>query len=159
MDFVFDETPDHKFFHDIQLIEVETQQVFNDKLSFIYLEMPKFDKTEEELKTHFDKWMFLLKNLPRLQKVSPKLQERIFMKVLDVATVAKFNPEEKRKYQDSLKHYRDLKNVTDTAIEEGKEVGREEKAVEIALKMKKSGFDAETISGFTELSIEEIENL
>jgi hypothetical protein len=25
--------------------------------------------------------------------------------------------------------------------------------------MKKSGFDAETISGFTELSIEEIENL
>jgi hypothetical protein len=113
--------------------------------------MPKFDKTEEELKTHFDKWMFLLKNLPRLQKVSPKLQERIFMKVLDVATVAKFNPEEKRKYQDSLKHYRDLKNVVDTAVIENK--------IEIAKNLLNEGMNIEFVAKITKLNREEIEKL
>lgn len=54
-----------------------------------------------------------------------------------------------------LKSYRDLKNVVDTAIEEAK---LEEKK-EIATKMKNSGFDIETIKGFTGLSKEEIENL
>jgi hypothetical protein len=113
--------------------------------------MPKFDKTEEELQTHFDKWMYLLKNLPRLQKVSPKLQERIFMKVLDAATIAKYNPEEKRKYQDSLKHYRDWKNVVDTAVEE--------KAIEIAKDLLKEGLSVDFVAKITKLNLEEVEKL
>ena len=32
--------------------------IFYDKLTFIYLEMPKFNKTEDELLTMFDKWIF-----------------------------------------------------------------------------------------------------
>ncbi len=37
-----------------------------------------------------------------------------------------FSPEERHAYEDSLKYYRDLKNVIDTAWEEGKEEGFEE---------------------------------
>ena len=33
--------------------------------------------------------------------------------------IAKFSPEEKERYEDSLKSYRDLKNVIDTAFGEG----------------------------------------
>ncbi len=44
--------------------------------------MPKFRKQEEDLVTHFDKWMYVLRNLPRLQDRPRKLQEKIFEKLL-----------------------------------------------------------------------------
>ena len=49
LNFCFDhESPDY-FHHEVKLIDTKTKDVFYDKLSYIYLEMPKFRKTEEEL--------------------------------------------------------------------------------------------------------------
>jgi predicted transposase/invertase (TIGR01784 family) len=165
MDFVFDEHSENKdkLRHDVKLIEVETGKVFNPKLRFIYLEMPKFNKTEDELETNYDKWLYLLKNLARLQNASPKLQERVFKKAFEIAEIANYTREEFRNYQDSVKYYRDLKNVVDTAIKEGtaqgKAEGKAEKTLEIALKMKKLNVEIETIITATGLSREEIEKL
>jgi predicted transposase/invertase (TIGR01784 family) len=169
MDFVFDEHSENKdkLRHDVKLIEVETGKVFNPKLRFIYLEMPKFNKTEDELETNYDKWLYLLKNLARLQNASPKLQERVFKKAFEIAEIANYTREEFRNYQDSVKYYRDLKNVVDTAIKEGTAQGiakgiaegKTEKTLEIALKMKKLNVEIETIITATGLSREEIEKL
>jgi predicted transposase/invertase (TIGR01784 family) len=161
MDFVFDEHSENKdkLRHDVKLIEEETGKVFNPKLRFIYLEMPKFNKTEDELETNYDKWLYLLKNLARLQNASPKLQERVFKKAFEVAEIANYTREEFRNYQDSVKYYRDLKNVVDTAIKEGTAQGKAEKTLEIALKMKKLKIEIETIITATGLSREEIEKL
>ncbi len=56
LDFVFDEDKENaeKFRYDIKLSDIETNKVFYDKLTFIYLEMPKFNKSVEELETRFD---------------------------------------------------------------------------------------------------------
>jgi conserved hypothetical protein (putative transposase or invertase) len=80
LNFVFpgDEYPKDSFMHEIKLTDVEDKHVFYDKLTFIYLEMPKFNKTEDELETMFDKWMFALRNLSRLLERPKALQERIF---------------------------------------------------------------------------------
>ena len=106
MDFVFDEQQTHrqKFRHDVQLIESETQQVFNDKLRFVYLEMPKFNKTVDELETRYEKWLYVIKNLPRLDKVPDRLRERVFLKLFEVAEIATYNPQEQIAYQDSVSH-------------------------------------------------------
>ena len=40
--------------------------------------------------------------------------------------LAQFNPQERQAYEDSLKHYRDLKNSNDTARLEGLQEGLEE---------------------------------
>ena len=83
LDFVFDEDKDDdKFFYDIRLTEQETKKVFCDKLVFIYLEMPKFNKTEEELESRFDKWLFAIKNLSRLDDIPGTLRENIFERFL-----------------------------------------------------------------------------
>lgn len=157
MDFVFDEHKNrqNKFRHDVKLIEEETGEVFNSKLRFIYLEMPKFKKTEDELESNYDKWLYILQNLARLEDVSPKLNERIFERVFHIAEIAKYNREDFRAYQDSLKYYRDWKNVVDTAIKEGKE----EKTLEIAKNLKNAGVDVKTIMKTTNLSREEIKKL
>ena len=109
--------------HVVQLKD-QNCQVFYDKLTFIYLEMPNFTKTEDELETTYDKWLFVLKNLPNLTKRPSKLQEKIFERLFEAAEIAKFTPEEKDQYEESLKMYRDLKNVIDTSYGDGEKDGK-----------------------------------
>jgi predicted transposase/invertase (TIGR01784 family) len=78
LDFVFEESEANKYRHDVKLTEQETHKVFYDKLNYIYLEMPKFCKTEKELNTHFDKWMYVLKNLSKLDRIPVELKEKYF---------------------------------------------------------------------------------
>ena len=165
LDFVFDEDkaePD-KYRYDVKLTDQETKQVFYDKLTFIYLEMPKFNKTVEELETRFDKWLYVIRNLNRLDRVPDKLREQIFDKLFETAEIARFTPEQVRSYEDSLKYYRDLKNSLDTAREEGMIEGIEkgiEKGIEqVALNMLKRGIPVEIISDTTGLTEQEIEML
>lgn len=86
-----------------------TKEVFYDKLTFIYLEMPKFNKRENELRDMFDKWLFVLRNLSRLMSRPEALQERVFTKLFEAAEIAKFTKEQYEAYEDSLKVYRDWK--------------------------------------------------
>jgi hypothetical protein len=67
-----------QYLREVQLLDKHTFEVFFDKLTFIYLEMPRFRKSEEELLTHFDKWLYVLKLLHKLQDIPKKLQEKIF---------------------------------------------------------------------------------
>ncbi len=157
LDFVFDEDKNEKdkFRYDVKLSDIETKKVFYDKLTFIYLEMPKFNKTLDELETRFDKWLFLIKNLNKLDKIPNKLKERIFEKVFETAEIAKFTPSQINSYEDSLKYYRDLKNSLDTSFEEGKVKGR----IEIAKNAIKMGLNIDDIIKLTSLSKEEIKKL
>jgi predicted transposase/invertase (TIGR01784 family) len=163
MDFRFNDGHPDQFQHEVKLIETKTREVFYDKLTFIYLEMPKFVKSEVELVTHFDKWLFLLKNLNKFSQIPSILQERIFRKVFDIAEVSNLNEEEMRTYEASLKDKRDWKNAMDTAMaearEEGMEKGRKAEKEEMAKQMKKENFAIDIISRLTGLSIEEINRL
>jgi predicted transposase/invertase (TIGR01784 family) len=126
LDFVFDEdkaSPD--VVHTVELKD-QNCQVFYDKLKFIYIELPKFHKTVEELSSHFGKWMFVLKNLANLSDRPHPLQEEVFNELFAVAEIANFSREEQDIYQNSLKYYRDLNNVVDTSREEGREEGLQE---------------------------------
>jgi predicted transposase/invertase (TIGR01784 family) len=92
------------------------------------------------------------------------LQERIFQRVFDLAEIARFDPDEARIYEESLKHYRDMNNTIASAERrgedrghiKGREEGREEKKREIALNMKADGMTVELIAKYTGLTAEEI---
>ena len=153
--------------HDVGLLDKKTHKVFNDKLSFKYVEIAKFDKTEDELVTLYDKWLYVLKNLSRLDERPAALKEKVFSKLFEEAEIAKFTPTELKEYEDSLKAYRDVKNSIDTALEKGREEGRAEgreegknlKAIQIAKKLLESGMDVDTVMKMTDLSKSEIEKL
>ena len=157
LDFVFDEdkSDKDKFRYDVKLQDIKTNKTFYDKLTFIYFEMPKFNKSIDELESHYDKWLYVLKNLHKLDRLPEKLKERVFERVFEVAEIAKFSHEEYLSYEDSLKYYRDLKNSLDTAKEEGKQ----EKAIEIIINSIKTGFDNKTISNITGFTIAQIEKI
>ena len=83
------------------------------------------------------------------------LQERIFTRLFEQAEIARYTPEERQDYEDSLKVYRDMKNVLDTAELKGaiKEKRKNAKA------MKALGLPLETIAKVTGMSIEDIAKL
>ena len=173
LDFVF---PDHEYpqdslRHEVKLVDVDDKHVFYDKLTFLYLEMPKFTKGEEELKTMYDKWLFVLHNLSRLMKRPAALQERIFTRLFEQAEIARYTPEERQDYEDSLKVYQDMKNVLDTAelrgLEKGRKEGRKEgieqgtfeERRKNAKAMKALGLPLETIVKVTGMSADDIDKL
>ncbi len=161
LDFEFDDdkdTPD-KFRYNVKLAESETKKVFYEKFIFIYLVMPKFKKTLEELETKLDKWLYVIKNLHLMDSIPEKLEDNVFLQLFETAEIAKFSREEYQNYEDSLKYYRDIKNSLDTAKEEGREEGRVEEKIEIAKNLLKLGISYEIIETSTGLSKEEIQKL
>jgi len=173
LDFVFDEDKNEpeKYRYDVKLTDIETCKVFYDKLTFIYLEMPKFNKTVDELENRFEKWLFVLRNLHKLDRIPDKLRERVFEKLFEVAEIARFTPDQVLSYEDSLKYYRDLKNSLDTAFEEGWEEGREEGRQEgrqegkkegiseIILRMHTKGRSIEEIAELTDVPVEKVKEI
>lgn len=167
LNFKFDSEDDNYFHHEVQLMDVCTKQVFYDKLTFIYLEMPKFNKSEDELVTMFDKWLFVLRNLSRLMARPAALQDRIFTRLFEAAEIAKFTKEQYEAYEESLKVYRDWQNTIVTAeqkgmakgMAEGIAKGRMEQNIANARSMKLTGLDYEIISQVTGLSKDEIDKL
>jgi predicted transposase/invertase (TIGR01784 family) len=123
LDFIFEEhRHENTLLHTVEL-KNQNCEVFYDKLKFIYIELPKFTKSLEELESHFDKWLFLLKHLAELRDRPQPLQETIFNQLFDVAEIANFSLLEQETYQNSLKYYRDLNNVVDTSRQEGLQEG------------------------------------
>lgn len=61
--------------------------------------------------------------------------------------------------EDSLKAYRDVKNSIDTALEKGREEGKNSKAIQIAKRMLDAGMDIETVMQITDLPKSKIEKL
>lgn len=125
LNFTFDHKDEGYFHHEVQLMDIHTKEVFYDKLTFVYLEMPKFNKREEELDGMFEKWLFVLRNLSRLMERPKALQERVFTKLFDAAEIAKFTKEQYEAYEESLKVYRDWQNTIATAEHKGEEKGLE----------------------------------
>ena len=149
--------------HDIGLLDKQTHKVFNDKLTFKYVEISKFDKSIEELKSNYDKWIYVLQNLSRLDRQPTYLQTAVFTRLFKQAEIAGFTRTELREYEDSLKAFRDMKNSLDNAEEKGiaKGIvkGKKDKAVEIAKKLLEMDMPIDAIMKATGLSMEEVKNL
>lgn len=162
LDFAFDHKNQADYLNKVQL-KNQYCEVFYDKLTFIFIEMPLFNKTENELNSHFEKWLYFLKNLEDFNDIPAILNEPIFQKGFEIASIANFTKEQMDTYQQSLKVYRDLKGVVNTSYMEGKMEGKmegeKEKAITVAQKMLEKGFDCKEISEISGLSVEEIESL
>jgi predicted transposase/invertase (TIGR01784 family) len=166
LDFTFDdyeESPEkNEVVHTIKL-KNQNGNIFYEKLTYIYIEMPNFKKAESELTSRLDKWLFFIKNLEDFQNMPAIFSDEIFTKAFEKAELAKFGAVDLDNYETSLKIYRDLKGVIDTAFDEGKIEGiiegKLEKKVEIAKALKENGVSIHIIIKTTGLTEDEIKEL
>jgi predicted transposase/invertase (TIGR01784 family) len=153
----------NEYLHDICLCNRSTGEIFYEDLGYTFIELSRFVKTETELRSELDNWLFVLKNMSRIDKIPLYLSKPIFEKLFNIAAYSNLTKEEKTMYDSNLKRKWDNKNVLDYAKKEGRIEGIKEGVLEgvkqTAKKMKLKGVAPEFIADMTELSIEEIENL
>ncbi len=162
--------------HTVKLKD-QNNTIFYDKLTFIYLEMPNFDKPLEELNTRLDKWLYFIKNLEDFQKIPELFKDTVFLNAFETAKIANLEPMERENYQQSLKILRDNYSVLKTAIDEadaageargqaiGETRGREfgfvegelKAKLEVARNLKAAGMSLAQIQTMTGLSAADLE--
>lgn len=117
MDFSFNGTLSQKYLHRVRLAEEETGQTFYNKLGFIFLELPNFNIGEKEIKSDMERWMYVLRNMSKLQKIPVILNKKIFQKLFRISEVANLKKEEYMLYERALMDKWDAYAVKKTARE------------------------------------------
>ncbi|WP_302613568.1 Rpn family recombination-promoting nuclease/putative transposase [uncultured Bacteroides sp.] len=178
MNFRLDDMP-HKLRTDIVLSDRDTHEQFSDKLRFIFIELPSFMKEENECDTDFERWIYVLKNMETLNRMPFTARKSVFEKLEKIVDIASLSKEERIKYNESIKVYRDnlvtmefaeqkgraegLVEGIERGLAQGLEKGRAEGKIEerrtIALQMKRMGMPVSSISEVTGLSQSEIDGL
>ena len=155
---------------DVRLTDNEGR-LFSDKMRLIYLQMPCFTKEAEACENHFERWIYILKNMEILDRMPWAAQNAVFQRLAEVAEVSKLSKEDRLAYDHALKRYRDTYNAMTGAEQkglaeglakgraEGRAEGIEEAKRENALRMKAKGYPVEDIAEITGLDAETINGL
>lgn len=177
LDFLMDDHQQEVFYH--AQLKDQYNRLFYDKLNFIYLVLPRFNRQAHELTTLQEKWLYAFKHLHELEKIPNELQESIFQRLFTIAQVAQLPLAERQVYERSLKDYRDLMSAQDTAhlegyqegelvgiekgkqmgLEEGKQMGLEEGKRETARRLLAKGMNVELVAELVGLSSETVQAL
>ena len=155
--------PANKSRSSYHIIEDECGETMTDKLQFIFLELERFDKTESELVTPYDKWMYLFKHLEEMTLRPETFSDKEFDHLFDSANITTFTPEQYEEYQQHENMKYDYQNCLDyqysKGLKEGLEKGIVKRNIEIAKTCLEMGMDIPMISTITKLSEEEIQKL
>ena len=172
---------------DVALMDMKRRTVFSDKVRLIYLQLPYFTKEADDCENDFERIIYVLKHMDVLKRMPWILQDSVFKKLSEIAEVASLNKEERKQYDESLRHYRDTLIVMEGQYMEGEKKGRAEgraeglaegekkgraegrtegraegrteEKLDNARKMKAKGFAVEDILDITGLTAEEIDML
>ena len=157
------------FLNDLLEGELHVKDVtFKDKLRFIYLSLPLFDKKVEECETDFDKWIYVLKHMATLERIPFATQKKIFKRLADIADSRCLSKEEMEKYEESqrvvdnynLGMYSAWYQGNEEGIKKGEArgitKGETRKAIQIAKNFLAMKLTPEQVAAGTGLSLEEV---
>ena len=113
----------HKLRTDIVLADRDTHELFTDKMRYIFIELPSFTKEEDECESDFERWIYVLKNMETLQRLPFKARKAVFKKLEQIVDIAALSKEERMKYDESIKAYRDQLVTMEYQWQQGKAEG------------------------------------
>jgi len=132
-------------------------------IELVFIELPKFQKSLEDLETLTDKWLYFLKTARKLESVPPVMDSvPAIRKAFAIANQANLSREELDDLEHRAVFIHDQRNAIKKAerlgLEEGIKQGKLEEKLEIA-KQLLALLDDAAISHFTGLSVEAIAQL
>ena len=122
LDFTFEEallplgieikrSDENKYVSKVQLLDCDTKELFYDKLTFVYIELPCFTKELKDLKTFFEQWIFIIKHLHELNDLPEKFREdEIFEQLFEIAKIARMTKNEVNNYLKDLNNMDIVRN-------------------------------------------------
>ena len=154
LDFKMDDDPDaNAVLTAYRLYEEASHKLLTDRVTFIFIELPKFTKTVEELDGNILEGMyFCFKNMTELESRPEVLDHQIFTKIFDVTELYNMDQDTRDKVLENMTTERDLRNQMIYAREEGREEG-----IVLAIKnMAENGLDVEKISEIMKISVADV---
>lgn len=156
-----------EFRTDVALMDMKHKTLFSDKVRQIYLQLPLFKKEPDECENVFDRFIYVLKHMDILERMPWAAQNSVFQKLASIAEVGALSKEDRIKYDESLRKFRDTISVMEGQRLEGKAEGRAEGLTEgrtegkteVAVKLKAMGLSVSEITEATGLSPEQVEAL
>ena len=144
---------------DVVLSDRDTHVPFSDKLRFVFLQLPCFKKEESECENDFERWIYVLKNMETLQRLPFKARKSVFEKLEQIVDIASLSKEERMKYDESIKVYRDQLATLDFAKQKGRAEGRAEGRERTIQKLHERGESIASIADIVELNEEEVKRV
>jgi len=148
-------------------------------LEFNFIELPKFNKSEAELETVLDKWVYFLKNAADLEVIPANADTPALQSAYEIANRFGWTAEELEAYDYWGMKAQDARGSVEVARQEGWQEGHQEgrqegwqeghqeghqegaqsRSLEIARKMLAKGHDLAEISELTGLSVTELSKI
>jgi predicted transposase/invertase (TIGR01784 family) len=138
----------------VYLYREKGEKRFSDKLNLFFIELPKFTKRANELKTNTDKWLYLLKHVSELDS-PPDIEGKIFKRFLEIAQTKNLTPTEMETYTKNIKRDYGVRDVVSYARKEE----RDQVTHQVAIRCVQDGIPIEKIAFLTNLSIEQVQEL
>ncbi|GHU60200.1 hypothetical protein FACS189411_17570 [Bacteroidia bacterium] len=170
-----DEADEDFVIEEAYLMRKRTKARFSDKLNYLFVELPKFNKTPAELKTNTDRWLYCFRNMGSLNTIPEEFKDSVFEHLFDLARLEILKPTEMEAYNKSVLEYSVLQDVADCARSEGREEGEvkgreegrsegrekglEEKSIEVAKRSLLKGYSIDEIAELTDLTPEQIKDI
>ena len=135
--------------------------------NLIYLQLPYFEKSAEACENNFDRWIYLLKHMETIVKLPWPEKNPVFQRLAEISDLGSLSREERMKYDEAIRKYRDTLCVMQSQLDEGIQIGRDEgiqigrqqTLASVARNLKAQHVPLDVIASSTGLSIQEIENL
>ncbi len=153
LNFEFLETQNYLSRH--LILDAETHEYKLKDLDFNFIELPKFNKTEQELDTLIDKWVYFIKNAESLTVIPANANDIGLKSAYIEADRHNWTKADLEAYDYAL--LREMDEKTEKMFAEQK--GEIKAKTEIAKNFIVLGLDNDTIAKGTGLTIEEIEKL
>ena len=97
--------------------------------------------------------------MEKSQESSFKNRLDVFRDIAQIVDIAALSKEDRMKYDESIKVYRDLLAVMTFERQQGRAEGERQVQLRIARRMKEAGLSAEQIAQMTGLTMDEVEAL
>jgi predicted transposase/invertase (TIGR01784 family) len=149
LDFEYLKTPHYLSKH--LILDAETHEHKLKDLEFTFIELPKFDKSEAQLQTLTDKWIYFIKNAENLDVIPANVNDDGLKSAYAEADKHTWTKKELEEYD--YARMRETDEITRVMLVE------ENKAKQIARNFIDVGLDNETIAKGTTLTIEQIDQL
>jgi predicted transposase/invertase (TIGR01784 family) len=133
------------------ILDSETYEHKLKDLEFTFIELPKFNKTEQELQTMVEKWVYFIKNAENLTVIPASVTDKGLQSAYQEADKHTWTKEELEEYE-----YARMRETDEIAREL---FVIEKRNIEIAKNLLKSPLSNEDIAKYTSLTIEQIEQL
>jgi predicted transposase/invertase (TIGR01784 family) len=142
-----------------KVLDVETKEHVVQDVEFNFIELPKFNKTIDQLKTSIDQWTYFIKNAENLTLIPENVKDEGLKEAYTEADKQNWTKLELEDYLRASIKERDEIGRIELAERRAAQRGMEKGINKVAKNLKEKGIATEVISQATGLSFNEIERL